>query len=395
MELSIFNLKHGFSEAVVRGLRSGFLGPEDCRRLGTSDTLEDMRSALEESDYGTFLQDEPSPLLVSTISKKCYEKLADEFRYVKAQTVEPLTTFMDFIAREKMIDNVVMIIQGVLNNKAPIELQEKVHPLGVFEGMKVIMSETFDVQGGFDDVYRIFLVDTPIGPYFEEYLRDADREKDEMSRAGIETSQVGGILTKQDLEIMKATLKKAWLEDFNEFCQGLGGTTAEVMGHMLKMEADFRVLLVTLNALNTNLSTESKLQDRNALYPSFGYLYPEGTKELRKVWNDTTVRAALEPYTKYLSLFDQVKQFYEAETSVTEGGKSVGQFQSIEDLIYAENVHMYEMAFEQQYHFGVFYAWVKLKEQEIRNVRWIANMVILGTKEHIDDTIVPIFQPRL
>jgi len=394
MELSMFNVNHGYTEAVVRGMRSGFLGPEDYRRLSTSDTLEDMRSALEESDYGTFLMDEPSPLLVSTISKKCYEKLADEFRYVKAQTVDPLGTFMDFIAREKMIDNVCMIIQGALNNKAPVEMQEKVHPLGVFEGMKVIMSESFDIQGGFDDVYRIFLVDTPIGPYFEEYLKDADREKDEMSRAGIETNQVGGILTKQDLEIMKATLKKAWLEDFYEYTQSLGGTTAEVMGHILKMEADFRVLLVTLNALNTDLSTEAKLQDRNSLYPSFGYLYPEGTKKLREAWNETTVRAALEPYTKYLQLFDQVKQFYEA--SVSEGAPSSRSgFQSIEDLIYAENVHMYEMAFEQQYHFGVFYAWVKLREQEIRNIRWISNMVLLNTKEHIDDTIVPIFQPRM
>ena len=43
-----------------------------------------------------------------------------------------------------------------------------------------------------------------------------------------------------------------------------------------------------------------------ALYPNFGYLYPESTKELRKVFNDTTVRAALEPYSKYLQLFDQV-----------------------------------------------------------------------------------------
>ena len=48
---------HGFTEAVARGLRSGFLGVEDYRRLGTCDTLEDMRSALEETDYGTFLQD--------------------------------------------------------------------------------------------------------------------------------------------------------------------------------------------------------------------------------------------------------------------------------------------------------------------------------------------------
>lgn len=38
-------------------------------------------------------------------------------RYLKAQTVEPLTTFMDFIAREKMIDNVCMIIQGRLPMK--------------------------------------------------------------------------------------------------------------------------------------------------------------------------------------------------------------------------------------------------------------------------------------
>merc|ERR1712066_368433 len=110
---------------------------------GTSDTLEDMRSALEESDYGTFLQDEPSPLLVSTISRKCFEKVADEFRFLKAQTTEPLTTFMDFIAREKMIDNVCMIIQGALNNKAPKEIMEKVHPMGRFEGMNAIMSESF------------------------------------------------------------------------------------------------------------------------------------------------------------------------------------------------------------------------------------------------------------
>jgi len=394
MELAFFNVNHGFSEAVVRGLRSGFLTPEDYRRLGNSDTLEDLRSGLEETDFGTFLQDEPSPLLVSTVSRKCYEKLSDEFNYLKAQTVEPCTTILDFISREKMIDNICMIIQGALNQKAPKELAEKIHPLGVFEGMKEIMSDGFEVQDNFMSLYRIFLVDTPIGAYFEEYLKVAglDTEKDEMPRPGVEAGDVGTILTSADLEIMKATLKKAWLEDFYQFVQTLGGTTAENLGHMLMMEADFRVLLVTLNALNTNLSVEGQLRDRNALYPNFGYLYPEGVKELQKAWNDTSVRAALEPYGRYLALFDQVKQFYDAEGESKAAG---GGLQSIEDLMYQENVHMYEMAFEQQYHFGVYYAWVKLREQEIRNLRWIANMVILNTKDHIDNTIVPIFQPRM
>merc|ERR1712176_429992 len=135
---------------------------------------------------------------------------------------------------------------------------------------------------------------------------------EEKGAAGYETSQVGGILTKQDLEVMKATLKKAWLEDFFSFCQGIGGTTAETMGHMLKTEADFRVLLVTLNALNTDLMTEAKLEDRVALYPSFGYLYPDVAQALRRAFNEASVRAALEG-SMYLSLYDQVKQFYDSD----------------------------------------------------------------------------------
>jgi len=56
---------------------------------------------------------------------------------------------------------------------------------------------------------------------------------------------------------------------------------------------------------------------------------------------------------------------------------------------------MFEYAFEQQYHFGVFYAWVKLREQEVRNIRWISDMITVQKKDRIDSTIVPIFLPRM
>jgi len=95
-----------------------------------------------------------------------------------------------------------------------------------------------------------------------------------------------------------------------------------------------------------------------------------------------------------LNLFNEVKEFYNQEKS-NSGPGGLGGATSIEDLIYKDNAHQYELAFEQQFHFGVFYAWVKLREQEIRNIRWICNMIVLNTKDQIDNTIVSIFQQRM
>lgn len=54
-------------------------------------------------------------------------------------------------------------------------------------------------------------MDTPLAPYFSENL--ASEDLDEMN-----------------IEIMRNTLYKAYLEDFNRFCEKLGGATADIMG---------------------------------------------------------------------------------------------------------------------------------------------------------------------
>jgi len=380
MELAFFNINSGLPEAIVRGLRSGFLTADDYRRLGSAESLEDVRTTLDDTDYGSFIQDEPSPLQVQTIIAKAKQKLADEFRYIRAQSTEPLVKFLDFITYGKMIDNVISLIQGTINKKPAVELLARVDPLGWFEEMKTIPN--MDISGGYDDIYKTILIETPVGPYFEEFLSSVGQEEGK----GMD---VTAIFSETDLELMKQILKKAWLEDFYRFVISCGGTTAETMGHVLMTEADSRVLLVTLNALNTPLGTAQRLQDRNALYPHFGYLYPEGTDKIRKAWNETTVSAALEPYGRYRNLFEQVKQFYDNEKK----DKFEGSSKSLEDLLYVESAKQCELLFEQQYHYGVFYAWVRLREQEIRNIEWISNMVVMGNKQHMDD-IVTIFAPR-
>ena len=103
----------------------------------------DIRTALDETDYAQFLQDEPSPLLPSSIVARCRDKLASEFKYVRCQVDGKLGQFLDFIRYEKMIDNIVMIIQGTINNKAPKELLARVDPLGWFEELRTVPSMDF------------------------------------------------------------------------------------------------------------------------------------------------------------------------------------------------------------------------------------------------------------
>ncbi len=42
----------------------------------------------------------------------------------------------------------------------------------------------------------------------------------------------------------------------------------------------------------------------------------------------------------------------------------------------------YCVAFENQFHFASFYSYIKIKEQEIKNIIWLAELVALGDKEH-------------
>eukprot|EP01054_Gregarina_sp_Poly1_P002913 Gregarina_sp_Poly_1__2912@NODE_1813_length_3282_cov_262_359253_g419_i2_p1_GENE_NODE_1813_length_3282_cov_262_359253_g419_i2NODE_1813_length_3282_cov_262_359253_g419_i2_p1_ORF_typecomplete_len404_score60_31vATPsynt_AC39/PF01992_16/6_6e96_NODE_1813_length_3282_cov_262_359253_g419_i25141725 len=399
-EISTFNVQDGFSEALIRGFRGALLTHEDYRKLGMAESLEDLRSALEDTDYGSFLQDESSPLAVTIFGTQLRLKMAQEFRYLQANANYPLKIFFDFIIAERMIDNVISLIQGSLNKKNPEELLARADPLGWTPEMRALL--TLDASSGYDELYRTVLIDTPVGRYFENYLNQQDSNENHTGARTV--GDVSEAFSELDLEVMRASLKKSWLEDFYSFCQELGGTTAEVMGDILKKQADFLVISVTLNSLNSPMGGANQLSDRNALYPSFGYLYPAGTDAMRKAFNDSTIRSALEPYPQYLDLYEQCRSFYihenEGATAAMEAdplaNRAIGHVDeqiSLEDAVYKQEVKLYEMAYEQQMHYGVFYAWIKLKEQEIRNILWIADMILMQRKDQLNQ-VLPIFAPR-
>jgi len=398
MELAFFNVQHGMSEALVRGLRSGYLGPDDYSRLAACDKFDDLRAALEETDYGSFLS-EDAVLGCPIITKRCWEKLTEEFHFVKAQTNQPATTILDFIAKEKMIENFVTILQGLVKNQSPKDMNEKLHPLGHFPGMHSLMKDEFDGSAkGLVEIFRIYLEETPIAAYFDDYIRFPDsNSENEPIKVGMLQTQDDTIANKilsgqTDFELMMASLKKLWLEDFHKFVMAIGGTTAECLGEILNREADFRCILVACNTIHMDMGNDTLKKQRNSLYPSIGYLHRDCRKDLEEATTEQAVRAIFDRDPDWKGPYEKIKEFYDPEAK-SDG--NIIDMKTAEDLMYMYLRTMNEFAFEQQFHFGIYYAWIRLKEQEIRNLRWICEMMELGKqKEKVANFIVPIFPPR-
>ncbi|PNH09530.1 putative V-type proton ATPase subunit d [Tetrabaena socialis] len=68
-----------------------------------------------------------------------------------------------------------------------------------------------------------------------------------------------------------------------------------------------------------------------------------------------------------------------------------GESAMLDKLLYEEEVKKCVDCYEQQFHYAVFYAYMKLREQEIRNIMWVSECVAQDQKGRIVDGIVYLF----
>ncbi|VEU19297.1 DEKNAAC100089 [Brettanomyces naardenensis] len=342
MEALYFNIDSGYIEALVRGYRNGLLTAAQYVNLTQCDTLEDLKLQLSATDYGNFLSNESGVLSTSLIGTKLNDSLVAQFRYLKAQSSEPLAQLMEYITYGYMIDNVALMITGTVHERDRSEMLERCHPLGWFETLP-----TLSVATDLESLYETVLVDTPLAPYFHDCLSVDD-------------------LDDMNIEIIRNTLFKAYLEDFASFAKTLPSPSDEVMARLLSFEADKRTINICVNSLNTELTPDDKLK----MLPGLGKL-------ANPAFQDQVAHADdLEQLKMVVTSIGEYKGFFDDSN-----GKSM------EDHFYEYEMGLCKDAFTQQFTYSAVWAFIRSKEQEIRNIAWISECIAQNQKDRINNYI--------
>ncbi|KAH8406980.1 hypothetical protein KR222_002949 [Zaprionus bogoriensis] len=346
-----FNRNFGYLEGITRGFKNGILKQSDYLSLTQCETLEDLAANIQNTDYGNVFASDGSAIDIEFIENRLRARMVQQYNYMRINATEPLSTFLDYIRYEHMIDNVALLMSGLNNHRPMKKLLSLCHPLGYFEQMEAI-----EVASNTHELFNAVLIDTPLSKFISQSLKQRD-------------------FSDTDVEIVRSILFKEYLEDFHRYCRHLDSTTADVMSNLLSFQADRRCITIAVNSLHTNI--DFKLRKR--LFPTCGVLGPMALFDLANSANYEQVRTISSKTSEYGGVFDNIER--DTDNLIT-----------LEDRFLIMEARKHVQSFLQQFHFGIFYSYLKLKELESRNIIWIAECISQHQMDKVNAYIpIPLY----
>ena len=251
-------------------------------------------------------------------------------------------------------------------------------PLGYFPELKNIRT----VEGDdYATLYQQVLIDLPIGDYFRKFLDSCVGAVGNDGAIKKDAAFISGLMKDYKAEKIKNMLKKIWIGEFHKYCMdNLNDTSKFYMDDLLKFESDCMTIQIIFNSLDIKVLSDVRGREgeRRKYINNLGYLYPDRDRELTDADTFDKLKDACKGF-EYEKMLTQVTDAPSKDKSseFSSAGKS------IDDVMFVEKSKRYSLAFENQFHCAVFYAYLKLREMEIKNVVWLAELVSIGVPRQL------------
>lgn len=277
-----------------------------------------------------------------------------------------LHTFIGFIRKKYMLDNVLTMIEGLKSGVPSERLQATIDPIGDFKLLNAV-----DLSNDMENLYQTVLIDSPVAEFFFKYLEQKSLGSSEAKENMRDFNQMQTYFQEETPELVRSSLNRIWIETFHQHCLGLNEISQINMDYLLKLEADFQTIQVIYNSLDE--SNDKKEEIRSLLCPSLGHLYPLHFYKLKDAKTIEDLKSALDSFPIYKSILGEIREANSHEDD---------NEAYLEDAMFLELTKAYSVSFDEQSNFSNFYAYVMLKEQEIKNVIWMAEMISRGREQN-------------
>lgn len=247
------------------------------------------------------------------------------------------------------------------------------NPLGEFQGLKSVSSFASE---DFVTLFQDILIDLPVGDYFRKFIDSiisyigADNDAAGGKESNVTVEDISQMINDYSSSDIKVFLKKIWLAQYHRWIQeNCNDGTCASMDELLKAEGDWETLQIIYNSFNKPEMSDAKGQGlRKKYFNNLGHLYPDRTKRLNdsKEYKDLVDRLEGTVYHKH---FQKIPDPVRAENE-----PEIDMDLTIDDCQKRDLSYRYSLAFMNNFHYGVFYAYLKLKELEIMNITQLAEI---------------------